>query len=64
MATNKEFIVNKKFLFVFVTIQVIVLGLTMYALLSPKSVTVHVERVEQSFKTEEPLTIVVPDLNR
>ena len=63
MATDKEFIVNKKFLIVFVTIQLIVTGLILYALLSPKSVTVHVEKVNQSYQIDKPLEIVLPDLN-
>jgi len=63
MATDKEFIVNKKFLVVFVTIQVIVTGLILYALLSPKTVTVQVERVDQSYQIERPLEIVLPNIN-
>ena len=62
MATDREFIVNKKFIIVFITIQFIVTGLILYALLSPKSVTVHVERVEQSFHIKQPLHIEPPSL--
>lgn len=62
MATDKEFIVNKKFLIVFVSIQVIITGLVLYALLSPKVVTVHVERVDQSYNVDVPLSIQVPVL--
>ena len=64
MATDKEFIVNKKFLLIFVTLQVVITGLVLYALLSPKTVTVQVERLESSFEIERPLNIVVPKLNR
>jgi len=63
MATDKEFIVNKKFLIIFVTIQVIVTGLILYALLSPKTVTVHVEKAERAFQIERPLEIIPPTIN-
>jgi len=63
MATDKEFIVNKKFFVVFVTIQFIVTGLILYALLSPKTVTVQVERVEQSYQIERPLEIILPKVS-
>ena len=62
MATDKEFIVNKKFLIIFIAIQLIVTGLILYALLSPKSVTVHVEKVNQSYQIRRPLDIQLPDL--
>jgi len=55
MATNKEFIVNKKFLIGFITFQIVIASVTAYALLSPKSVTVKVERLENSFTIERPL---------
>jgi len=57
MATNKEFIVNKKFLIVFVAVQVILLGLFMYAMLSPKTVTIQVEKLNNSYQLKAPLDI-------
>ena len=62
MANKNEFIVNKKFLFVFVGIQLAITGLILYALLSPKSVTVQIERVNQSYQLERPLQIVLPNV--
>ena len=60
MATDREFIVNKKFLFVFVTIQVVVAGIVLYALVSPKTVTVQVHKLDNSFSVEKPLEIIPP----
>lgn len=64
MATNKEFIVNKKFLIIFVSIQVVLAGLILYALLSPKTVTVQVNRSDNSFKVQELLEITPPKVNQ
>ena len=64
MATTREFIVNKKFLVIFITFQLVITGITLYALLSPKVVTVQVQKIDRSFETQEPLTIHVPELNR
>jgi len=64
MATDKEFIVNKKFVIIFVAIQFIGLVATAFVLLSPKTVTVHIEKIDKSFQIERPLEIVVPVLNR
>jgi len=55
MATQSEFIVNKKFLLVFVALQFIIAGIILYALISPKTVTVQVEKLENSFSIERPL---------
>jgi len=60
MATDKEFIVNKKFLLIVGTIFFIVNAVVVYALVSPKTVTVHVEKVDSSFQTKQPLEIVPP----
>jgi len=62
MATEREFIVNKKFLIVFVSIQVLFLILTAYILLSPKTVTVQVQKIDNSFDITQPLTIRPPEL--
>jgi len=62
MATNKEYIINKKFLFIVATIFFIVNGVVIYALISPKIVTVQVEKLESAFSTQKPLEIVPPSL--
>ena len=62
MATDKEFIVNKKFLFVFVALQFILAGIILYALISPKTVTVQVEKLENAFSSQQPLEIIPPSL--
>jgi len=62
MATDKEFIVNKKFLkgfgifvLTFVLIQIIVTALIYSALTSPKMVTVQVEKIDNSFSVSRPI---------
>ena len=55
MATDKEFIVNKKFLVGFITFQIIIASVTAYALLSPKTVTVQVDRLDNSFTIKRPI---------
>jgi len=62
MATDKEFIVNKKFFLGFITIQVILLAIFAYVILSPKTVTVRVEKLEHAFSTKEVLEIIPPSL--
>jgi len=60
MATDKEFIVNKKFLVIFVSVQVILAGIILYALVSPKTVTVQIDRADNSIQLEAPLEITPP----
>jgi len=60
MATDKEFIVNKKFLIIFVAIQVLLAGIILYALVSPKTVTVQIDRADNSIQLEAPLEITPP----
>ena len=64
MATDREFIVNKKFFIGIVVLAVLVTGVNLYTSLAPKNVTVYVKSVEQSYQVERPLKIVLPDLNR
>jgi len=61
MATDKEFIVNKKFIIVFVVIQVVITGFIVYALISPKSVTIEVRQKENSYFIDKPLEITLPN---
>ena len=60
MATDKEFIVNKKFLIIFIAIQVLLAGIILYALVSPKTVTVQIDRADNSIQLEAPLKITPP----
>jgi len=55
-----EIRVNRKFLFIFVTIQCILVGLILYAFLSPKTVTVQVVQRESSYDVELPLEVYPP----
>ena len=64
MANKSEFIVNKKFLLVFVSLQLVITGLILYALLSPKSITVKVNRNESIQQTDTLQEVVVPVVNR
>ena len=62
MATEREFIVNKKFLIIFITVQVIFFGSFAYALLSPKTVTVQVQKLDNSYTVQRPLDIIPPKI--
>lgn len=54
--------VNRKFVILFILIQVILVGLVVYALVSPKSVTVKVEKLNNSFEIVKPLEPTVPQI--
>ena len=58
MATDKEFIVNRKFLIVFIAIQSILAVIILYALVSPKTVTVQVEKLDNAYKVDKPIEVV------
>jgi len=62
MATDKEYIINKKFLLIVGTIFFIVNGVVVYALVSPKTVTVQVEKLESAYQTRQPLEIIPPNI--
>ena len=64
MDDKKVFYVNKKVVFVFVGVQIFILALLIFALLAPKTVTVHVEKVDAAYQIERPLEIVIPNLSR
>lgn len=51
-----EIKVNKKFLLFFVSFQIILVGLVLFAFLAPKTVTVHVENTPP-FTLKSPLTM-------
>ena len=55
--------VNRKFVFILVSIQILILALTMFALLAPKSVTVYVKEIQSSYQIETPLEIQPPTVN-
>jgi len=58
-----EIRVNRKFLVVFITFQILLVGLILFAVLSPKEVTVHVEKLERAFETIQPVTITPPNIS-
>ena len=59
-----EIRVNRKFVIVLICIATVLTFLNMYALLSPKSVTVEIKKKDSSYFIEKPLEITVPNIKR
>jgi len=52
--------VNKLFLILFVTLQIIIVGVIVYAIISPKTVIVQIEKLDNSYSVEKPLEVIPP----
>lgn len=59
MEGKKFFIIKRWFVFVFVAVQLILVALVMYAILAPKTITVHVQQ-SSSYDTNIPISVKIP----